>query len=71
MIKSELKQATAYKDLAHDSQNNALNLTPIWSLTSSITGAESLFTTIIDNTNDKNKTLDKCKFNRKHINFTY
>jgi hypothetical protein len=43
----------SYKTLTavfKDENDNILNLTPIWSYVSSITGAESNFTTIIDNT---------------------
>lgn len=59
-----LKQgATAYKVFTahfYNSQNVELDLVPIWSIASSITGAESLFTTIVDSATKtiKIKVLD-------------
>lgn len=60
----ELKQgSTAYKVFTgsfYDSQSHVLDLTPIWNISSSITGAESLFTTIVDSATKtiKIKALD-------------
>lgn len=59
----EIKQGGLSKTfIAHfyDTQHMVLDLTPIWSITSSIAGAESLFVTVIDDANKsiKIKALD-------------
>jgi hypothetical protein len=51
-----------------DSEGTELDLTPIWSMTSSITDAESYFTTVVDNTNNSIKI--KCSDNESLIGST-